>query len=113
MGITAVVLIGASAFGGDLGLPTFVCGAAATGIVLLIERSHGRAVLRNVSWSLIPLVAGLFILVEGLNRSGVLPAVSAEPQATFWGGGIFSAVASNLINNLPKGWIAATTTQTT
>jgi arsenical pump membrane protein len=120
IGITAVVLIAASAFGRDLGPPTFVCGAAVTGIVRLIERKSPAAVLRNVSWSVIPLVAGLFILVEGLNHSGVLPALSAllkrmvadEPQATFWGAGIFSAVASNLINNLPMGLIAATTTQT-
>ena len=109
-----------SAFGRDLGLPTFVCGTAVTGIVLLIEQKSPAAVLRDVSWSVLPLVAGLFILVEGLNHSGVLPALAAllkrmaadEPHATFWAAGILSAAASNLINNLPMGLIAATATQT-
>jgi len=120
IGITAVVLVAASAFGRDLGLPTFVCGAAVTGIVLLIERKSPAAVLRDVSWSVLPLVAGLFILVEGLNHSGVLPALAGllkrtaadEPHATFWGAGIVTALASNVINNLPMGLIAATATQT-
>ncbi|MBV9458155.1 MAG: arsenic transporter [Bradyrhizobium sp.] len=120
IGITAVVLVAASAFGRDLGLPTFVCGAAVTGIVLLIERRSPAAVLRDVSWSVLPLVAGLFILVEGLNHSGVLPALAGllkrmaadEPHATFWGAGIVTALASNVINNLPMGLIAATATQT-
>ena len=68
---------------------------------------------------MLPLVAGLFILVEGLNRTGVLPALArllreaatAAPQATSWAAGILVAVASNLINNLPMGLIAATTSQ--
>jgi arsenical pump membrane protein len=76
--------------------------------------------MRDVSWSVLPLVAGLFILVEGLNHSGMLPAladlltrlISGAPRATFWGAGIVTAIASNLINNLPMGLIAATTTHT-
>jgi arsenical pump membrane protein len=67
----------------------------------------------------LPLVAGLFILVEGLNRTGALPALAvilreataASPQATSWIAGIVVAVASNLANNLPVGLIAATTSQ--
>lgn len=50
---------------------------------------------------------------------GVLPALAEElkraaalsPQATSWGAGIITAIAPNLINNLPMGLIAATTTQ--
>ena len=66
---------------------------------------------------MLPLVAGLFVLVEGLNRTGVLPALArlleeaatASPQTTSWIAGIVVAVASNLVNNLPVGLIAATT----
>ena len=75
--LTAVVLLGASALGRDLGLPTFVAGAVVT------RRSCSRSrrqspwpVLRDVSWSVLPLVAGLFILVEALNRTGVLPSLA-------------------------------------
>ncbi|WP_291685365.1 arsenic transporter [Bradyrhizobium sp.] len=117
--LTAVVLLVASAMGRDLGLPTFVAGAAVTAVILLIGRQSPLPVLKDISWSVLPLVAGLFILVEGLNRTGVLPALAgilkeetvASPQATSWIAGIVVALASNLANNLPIGLIAATTSQ--
>jgi arsenical pump membrane protein len=116
---TAVVLLVASALGRDLGFPTFVAGTAVTITVLLIGRHSPMRILKDVSWSVLPLVAGLFILVEGLNRTGVLPslagtlraAVTASPQITSWIAGVAVAVASNLVNNLPMGLIAATTSQ--
>ena len=118
--LTAIVLLAASAMGRDLGLPTFVAGATVTAVILLIGRQSPLPVVRDISWSVLPLVAGLFILVEGLNRTGVLPALArilkeattASPQATSWIAGIVVAVASNLANNLPVGLIAATTSQT-
>jgi arsenical pump membrane protein len=118
--LTAVVLLSASALGSALGLPTFVAGAAVTVLVLLLGRQSPWPVLRDISWSVLPLVAGLFILVEGLNRTGVLPALAGvlkrgaavSPQVTAWIAGVVAAIASNLINNLPVGLIAATTRQT-
>jgi arsenical pump membrane protein len=114
---TAVVLLVASGLGRDLGFPTFVAGTAVTLLVLLIGRQSPMPILKEVSWSVLPLVAGLFILVEGLNRTGVLPslagilkdAATASPQITSWTAGVTVAVASNLVNNLPMGLIAATT----
>jgi arsenical pump membrane protein len=119
IGLTAVVLLGASALGRDLGLPTFVAGSLVTIIVPLIGRQSPVPILKDVSWSVLPLVAGLFILVEGLNRTGVLPSLAgilkesakASPQVTSWIAGVGVAIASNLINNLPLGLIAATTSQ--
>ena len=116
---TAIVLLTASAMDRDLGLPTFIAGAIVTGLVLAIGRQSPLPVLRDISWSVLPLVAGLFILVEGLNHTGVLPALArvlkqasiAAPQATSWVAGIAVALASNLLNNLPMGLIAATTSQ--
>jgi arsenical pump membrane protein len=115
--MTAVVLLGASALGRDLGLPTFTAGAAVTVIVLLVGRRSPAPILKDVSWSVLPLVAGLFILVEALNRTGALPSLAAilkeaeaaSPQTTSWIAGIGVAIVSNLINNLPMGLIAATT----
>jgi arsenical pump membrane protein len=117
--MTAVGLLGASALGRDLGLPTFVAGATVTVIVLLIGRQSPMPILKDVSWSVLPLVAGLFILVEGLYRTGVLPSLAgvlkdaamASPQTTSWIAGIVVAFASNLVNNLPAGLIAATVSQ--
>ena len=117
--LTAVVLTGASALGRDLGLPTFVAGAIVTVIVLLIARQSPLPILKDVSWSVLPLVAGLFILVEGLNKTGVLPALArllkesatASPQMTSWLAGIGVAVGSNLVNNKSMGLMAATINQ--
>lgn len=117
--LTACVLLAASALDRDLGLPTFIAGAAVTVLVLVIGRQSPWPVLQDISWSVLPLVAGLFILVEGMNRTGVLPALAAvlkqasaeAPQATSWISGIAVAFASNLLNNLPMGLIAATTGQ--
>ena len=119
IGATAIVLLTSSALGMDLGLPTFACGMVVAAMVLLVTRQSPVAVVRDISWSVLPLVAGLFILVEGLNRTGVLPALAEQlkqaaalsPHATAWGSGVITAFASNLINNLPMGLIAATTTQ--
>ena len=116
---TAIVLLVASGLGRDLGLPTLVCGLVVTALVLLLERKPPWPVFADVSWSVIPLVGGLFILVEGLNRSGILPslarllqtAATTAPHSASWAAGLITAFASNLINNLPMGLIAATTTQ--
>ena len=118
--MTAVVLLAASALGSALGLPTLAAGAAVTMLVLVLGRQSPWPVLQDISWSVLPLVAGLFILVEGLNRTGVLPALAAvlkraaaaSPQLTAWLAGIAVAIASNLVNNLPVGLIASTIRQT-
>jgi arsenical pump membrane protein len=117
---TGIVLVTASALGRDLGLPTFIAGVIVTAIVLVLGRQSPWPVITGVSWSVLPLVAGLFVLVEALNRTGVVPALAEilktatalAPQATAWASGAAVAVASNLINNLPMGLIAATTIQT-
>jgi arsenical pump membrane protein len=115
----AIVLLTASALGWDLGLPTFISGAAVAIAVMVIGRRSPLPMLRNISWSVLPLVAGLFVLVEGLSRTGALAdlgrllkdAATSSPHATSWIAGLAVAVASNLINNLPMGLIAATTSQ--
>ncbi|MGE7417865.1 arsenic transporter [Methylobacterium tarhaniae] len=118
---TGAVLIGASALGRDLGLPTFVAGLATTLIVLALRRGSGAVeVAKDVSWSVLPLVAGLFVLVEALEKTGVLAmiadalkqAATAAPAETAWGAGALIAFACNLVNNLPAGLIAGAAVQT-
>lgn len=116
---TAVILLVASALDRELGLPTFIAGAIVAILVVVIGRQSPLPILKDISWSVLPLVAGLFILVQAMNRTGVLPALAGllkeaaatSPQTTSWIAGIVVAVASNLINNLPMGLIAATTGQ--
>ncbi|HEY2136401.1 MAG TPA: arsenic transporter [Xanthobacteraceae bacterium] len=111
---TAVALLLCSAFDLQLGLPTFVCGGATTIIVLLANRQAPWPLLRHVSWGILPLVAGLFVLVEGLDRSGLIAmlnqlageAVRASSAGATWSAGIVIALACNLMNNLPAGLIA-------
>jgi arsenical pump membrane protein len=115
--LTGVVLLSASSFDWPLGLPTFCAGVSLTAVVLIIARQSPLRILTDVSWSVLPLVAGLFVLVAGLSQTGVLSALArnlhnaaaSSPQATPWVAGIVVAVASNLVNNLPVGLIAAAT----
>jgi arsenical pump membrane protein len=117
LAMTAGVLLVASAFVRPLGLSTFCVGALLTAIVLAIGRRSPLHVLKDVSWGVLPLVAGLFILVTALDQTGVLVALARKlhdaavesPLATSWIAAIAVAVSSNIINNLPVGLIAAAT----
>lgn len=116
---TGAALIGASAAGIELGLPTFIAGLATTLVVLLINRGGLVEVAKDVSWSVLPLVAGLFVLVEALEKTGVLTmladllkrAAQGDPAATAWAGGAIVAFGSNLVNNLPAGLLAGAAVQ--
>ena len=117
LGVTAVVLLLASGFGLDLGLPTALAGVATTAAVLLHRRAAPWGLLRRISWEVLPLVAGLFVLVEGLDRTGVVHLLAATLQdaaarsvdGAAWGTGAIVAVATNLMNNLPAGLIVQST----
>jgi arsenical pump membrane protein len=117
--LTAVLLLAASALDRQLGLPTFIAGALVTAAVVWIGRQSPLPILKDISWSVLPLVAGLFILVEGLDHTGVLRSLATmlheaalhAPQMTSWAAAVSVAIGSNLINNLPMGLIAATTSQ--
>jgi arsenical pump membrane protein len=116
---TGAILIGASAFGAGLGLPT--CSAAVIAVAI-VTRLRSRATLeigRGVSWSVLPLVAGLFVLVAALDRAGALHAVGAAlrwcatlpPAAGSLAASFGIAALSNLMNNLPSGLLAAAALQ--
>ena len=72
IGGTAVVLLTASALDSRLGLPTCLAGCATAAIVLLRKREPPWPLVKGISWSVLPLVAGLFVLVEGVEQTGVL-----------------------------------------
>jgi len=111
---TAMVLLAASAVDIPLGLPTAIAGALTAAIVMIRDRKGPWQSIKNVSWGILPLVAGLFVLVEGLEKTGLIGTIrsildhGAERSAAgaAWGAGIAIAVASNLMNNLPAGLIA-------
>jgi arsenical pump membrane protein len=117
--LTAVGLMVASALGWQLGLPTCIAGCATLALVAGIQRSSPWPLVRHVSWGVIPLVAGLFVLVEGLDRSGAIRTLSEvlrqhAQQSTVSsaaGSGLLVGFVANLINNLPAGLIAGTAVQ--
>ena len=74
---TGILLIVVSSLGLNLGVATLV---SAVGALLLSTRaslSRVREIAGGVSWSVLPLVAGLFVLVEALDGVGALQDVGA------------------------------------
>jgi len=114
---TSLLLLLASAFDLQLGLPTAIAGSVTAVIVLIREGKTPANMLRHISWGVLALVAGLFVLVEALDHTGVITALSAwlrqqsAAPATAWGAGISVAIVSNLVNNLPAGLIAGSAVQ--
>jgi arsenical pump membrane protein len=109
--LAAAALIGASAFGLPLGAPT--CAAAIVALTVVASRNRRiiAAVAKGISWSVLPLVAGLFIIVEAMENAGLLRAGLAGLQALGGAPGWLArdaaaftvALASNGMNNLPVG----------
>ncbi len=111
---TGGILLVASAFGLELGLPTCLAAIISVLIATRARASALRDVAASVSWSVLPLVAGLFVLVEALNHAGAqtdvggilrwcagLPTLAGSIMSSF---GI--AALSNIMNNLPSGLLA-------
>ena len=116
---TGAVLITASALGLDLGLPTCLAAIAAVLVATGLNARAVRDLVREVSWSVLPLVAGLFVLVEALNGVGAshslamaLRHLAAMP---LWAGTLAAsfgiAALSNVMNNLPSGMLAGSALQ--
>ena len=118
LGIAGVVLamLAASALGFALGAPTLIASAVAIGAVQAARREAPWPLLRHVSWNVLALVAGLFVLVAGIGQTGLIAALTealraaaqAAPRTTAWGAGAIVAFVSNLMNNLPAGLVAGT-----
>jgi arsenical pump membrane protein len=115
-----MALLVASALDIRLGLPTAIAGSLTALAVLIGERKWPWRMAKDISWGVLPLVAGLFVLVEAFGKTGLIDTIAALlrqgaehaalPTAAL--SGIAIALASNLINNLPAGLIAASAVQT-
>jgi arsenical pump membrane protein len=116
----AAVLLVASAFEVDLGLPTCLASLVIAAVVLIRERSNPLHIVRDISWSVLPLVGALFVIVEAVKTTGALEMLHrALLHAMQWPTAV-SALAvggivgfgTNLVNNLPLGLITGATLQT-
>ncbi|WP_294304631.1 arsenic transporter [uncultured Sphingomonas sp.] len=114
IGLTALLLLVVSALDIELGLPTALAGIATAVIVSLLAGRSPLTLARSVSWGVLPLVAGLFVLVEALDRTGVIAWVAqglrdmlADPTRAAAVSGTTLAFVSNAMNNLPAGLVAS------
>ena len=106
----AIVLLTCSSLGISLGIPTCAAALAALILVSFKDSSIYKASMREVSWSILPLVAGLFVLVESLNRAGMLRVIqdglrdlvhAAVTPVAYLVAASGTALLANAMNNLP------------
>lgn len=115
IGLTACALMLCSAYDLPLGWPTAISGIVTASAALISSRQKPWPMLKGISWDVLPLVGGLFILVEGINKSGLTQHIATSLQATFardsvslaWLGGTGVALLTNLVNNLPAGLLTS------
>jgi len=107
--LAAAGLVVANSAGAPLGISTLGLALAAFVALACVDASVLRTVPSGVNYAIVPLVAGLFVIVEALDRAGGLAFVRAglahaqtfhAPFATLAAGGAI-ALACNVINNLP------------
>jgi arsenical pump membrane protein len=117
--LVVAVLLTASSLRVDLGLPTCLAALLITAVVSIKQKSSPVKLAKEISWATLLLVAGLFVLVDGVESLGAvrymqaalawaqhLPLVAGTLVVSFLVG-----VANNLVNNLPLGLIAGATVQ--
>jgi arsenical pump membrane protein len=117
-GVVGILLI-ASFLGQDLGLPTCLAALAVTAIVSIKTRSNPLPLFREISWTTLALVAGLFVMVDAMESIGAMRLTQRwliwAEQLGVWTGtlviGFAVGAANNLVNNLPLGLIAGSTVQ--
>jgi arsenical pump membrane protein len=115
--VVAGVLLTASALNRDLGMPTCLSALAIAVVAMATARTRPMLVLREIAWSVLPLVAGLFVLVEAMDQVGAMDLSAAllrRAEALPAGTGAFLTAAvvgvgNNVVNNLPLGLIAGST----
>ncbi|HTU43391.1 MAG TPA: arsenic transporter [Candidatus Aquilonibacter sp.] len=111
VGIMVAVLLTASSLGKQLGLPTCLTALAITAVLCIKEHSNPLALAREISWSTLVLVAGLFVMVDAAESAG---AMDYTKECLLWtqhlglAAGEFVAgfavgIGNNLVNNLPLG----------
>jgi arsenical pump membrane protein len=119
LALMIAVLLTASAMKRDLGLPTCLAALVITAVISIKSRSNPIRLAREISWTTLLLVAGLFVMVDAVESQG---ALNLTQQWLAWASnlgqstgaivvGFAVGVANNIVNNLPLGLIAGGTIQ--
>lgn len=109
IGGAIVVMVVAASLRWNLGLVTLLAALVAVTAITLTDATTLGATIRRMAWQVVPLVAGLFVVVAALDHvgalarahawlaaSGTLPWPIGELTATFGVG-----LSAGLFNNLP------------
>ena len=78
---------------------------AGAGLAILVSRARPAETFAHVDWGLLVFFAGLFLVISGINRTGILPALHERAAPLFGrsGGGLtaLTVARSNLVSNVP------------
>lgn len=109
LGASGLALALVSALGGALGLTALGCGIVTCFVLWLRDRGVVATVVRETSWGVVSLVAGLLVVVAALERAGATRlaarALDAAAMLPPWLGrevtGFATTLVANGANNLP------------
>ncbi len=87
------------------------------GVAVVKTQTNPMRIVRDISWSVLPLVAGLFVLMDAIVSIGAMRYTAAalvwvEKLPAALGAlltGAVVGVGNNVVNNLPLGLIAGST----
>jgi arsenical pump membrane protein len=116
----AITLLIASAMKIDLGLPTFLASTVITSVAAIRSRSNPIRLVREISWSILPLVAALFVIVEAVKTAGAMhllhdlfeSSLQIPQSRAGLAVGVAVGVGTDIVNNLPLGLITGATLRT-
>ncbi len=109
LALSAVALTIAAFTSADIGFTALGAAVTSTFTLGVLSRESARSVVRHIAWQVVPLVAGLFVIVDALDRAGAVDAVRAlllhaQTLGAATGAlvaGATMTAASNVFNNLP------------
>lgn len=116
LAVTALVYVLAATREFPLGLVAAVSGAALVAMAAGFRRLSWPQLAREISWSLFGLVAGLLMLIQGLENVGVTPLLArwllvggAGRRLAAVSAVATAAIGSNIMNNLPATFLLTAT----
>src|SRR6185503_21380510 len=99
----------------DAGQKLPLVALAGAGLVILVGRARPAEAFSHVDWGLLVFFSGLFVVITGIDRTGLLAALHHRASPLFGpsGGGltVFTVALSNLVSNVPyvlvvRNWVS-------
>ncbi len=119
LALSAFALVVAASFGVNVGYTALAAALVSFATMTVRAPASCSTALRHTMWSIVPLVAGLFVIVTALDRSGAIDVIrgllhAADASRYATGPLLIGAVltaASNVFNNLPVALAAGVAVQ--